>query len=98
MKWGIRKYQNSDGSLTAAGKSKSINKKNDKKNEKQQLSDKTRQRLKVGAIAVVSALAAYGAYRVGQELYINYKYPYIKHSGQSIVNKYKSVKIVGLII
>lgn len=59
MKWGVRRYQNTNGSLTNAGK------------KRRKLSDKNKQRikiaLKVGAIAAGTALAAYGTYKLNQK-------------------------------
>ena len=69
QKWGVRRYQNKDGSLTSAGKKRyGVNQSEDKSiTEKSQfhLSDKQKKMLKVGAIAAGTALAAYGAYKIG---------------------------------
>ena len=58
MKWGVRRYQNADGSYTDAGRRRRLN-----------LSDDTKSKLKTaGKVALgVSAAAAvgYGAYKVG---------------------------------
>lgn len=88
MKWGVRRYQNSDGTLTAAGKkrydgdwdSKSHRPKsttsktsgskgsskagNNDESEKKGLTDKQKKALKIGAVAVGTAVAAYGAYKL----------------------------------
>lgn len=62
MKWGVRRYQNSDGSYTAEGKLR-------RKNVLTNLSDETKHRLKTaGKVALgVGAAAAvgYGAYKLG---------------------------------
>lgn len=59
QKWGVRRYQNPDGTLTNAGR------------KRKGLSDKQKKTLKtalkVGAIAAGTALAAYGAYKLNQK-------------------------------
>lgn len=61
MKWGVRRYQNSDGTLTAAGKARYTD---GNTRQKKGLSDKQKKALKVGAAVAVTALAAYGGYRL----------------------------------
>lgn len=83
QKWGVRRYQNRDGTLTAAGRahlgvgesrgskkadsSNSDSRKSTSSAEEPQakkefhLSDRQKTALKVGAVAVASALAVYGA-------------------------------------
>ena len=63
MKWGVRRYQNPDGTLTAAGK-KRYNDTGRKEAEKKGPSDKQKRALKIGAAVAVTALAAYGGYRL----------------------------------
>lgn len=63
MKWGVRRYQNPDGTLTAAGK-KRYNDAGQDKAKKKGLSDKQKRALKIGATVAVTALAAYGGYRL----------------------------------
>jgi len=65
QKWGVRRYQNKDGTLTNAGK----NRYNDISNsssttKKKGLTDKQKKYLKIGATAVGVGLAAYGVYRL----------------------------------
>lgn len=99
MKWGVRRYQNSDGTLTAAGKkhydtgetkkivaptlkpatsnlssntikppkAKSTNETKEPE-KKKGLSDKQKKAITVGAAVAGTALAAYGAYRVGKAI------------------------------
>ena len=59
QKWGIRRFQNSDGSLTNAGR------------KRRSLSDKQKKTiktaLKVGAVAAGTALLVYGAYKLNQK-------------------------------
>lgn len=78
QKWGVRRYQNKDGSLTPAGKKrvKLTNSINDTKNKikeklstkdgngKLQLTDQQKKALKIGAAAVGTVLAAYSAYKL----------------------------------
>lgn len=75
MKWGVRHYQNNDGSLTSAGK-KRYNKGNNRSNtdksqtdpqkKKKGLTDKQKKYIKIGAAAVGTALAVYGTYKIHQ--------------------------------
>lgn len=74
QKWGRRRYQNEDGSLTDAGRShygysgersnKTDENKNHSDSKRIRLSDKQKRALKIGAAAVGVALAAYGGYKV----------------------------------
>lgn len=58
MKWGVRRFQNKDGSLTSAGKKrKSSNEK------KRGLSDGQKRALKIAGGVAVGALATYGGYK-----------------------------------
>ena len=61
MKWGVRRFQNADGTRTEAGK---------KREKASESSDHSHQNvkkaLKIGAIAVGAAAAAYGAYKLAQ--------------------------------
>lgn len=66
QKWGVRRYQNPDGTYTAEGKAR----RNDSlgtrvKNKWNSLSDKQKTAIKVGAAVAATALIAYGAYKVG---------------------------------
>lgn len=62
MKWGVRRYQNEDGSLTKAGKERYNAE--EESSKKKGLSDKQKTILKVGAAAVATALVAYGTYKL----------------------------------
>lgn len=72
MHWGIRRYQNPDGTLTAAGRArytkgtKSASSTEAKSAKKRGLSDKHKKALKIGAAVAVTALAAYGGYRLAK--------------------------------
>lgn len=56
MRWGVRRYQNPDGTLTADGKEHY----SDKSNNKFHLSDKQKKALKIGLIAAGTGLAIFG--------------------------------------
>ena len=78
MKWGVRRYQNSDGTLTSAGKKKrrsevaksvkiSQRQKSTASNEsekKKGLTDKQKRVLKTGAKIAVAGLVVYGGYKI----------------------------------
>ena len=76
MKWGVRRFQNKDGTRTAAGKkryadnnsSKNENEENSnsEQTKKKGLTDKQKKAIKVGAIVAGTALAAYGSYKIYQ--------------------------------
>ena len=66
QKWGVRRFQNPDGTYTAEGKAR----RNEGigsavKNKWNSLSDKQKTAIKVGAAVVGAALLTYGAYKVG---------------------------------
>ena len=63
MKWGVRRFQDKNGRLTAAGKKRYTDEKNEKKRG---LSDKQKKAIKIGAAVAVSALATYGTYRLAK--------------------------------
>lgn len=65
QKWGIRRYQNEDGSYTLAGKNRRSNQQNKRADsaEPHRLTDKQKKMLAVGAAAVGVGLAVYGAHR-----------------------------------
>ena len=70
MKWGVRRYQNKDGTLTAAGRSRYVGSNAEGTDEKSQkrvgLSDKQKGALKIGAALAVAALGTYGGYRLAK--------------------------------
>ena len=72
MKWGVRRYQNQDGTLTAAGKTRYASNTGENADDKtgikhkKRLSDNQKKVLKIGAGVAVSALAVYGSYRLYQ--------------------------------
>lgn len=71
MKWGVRRYQNKDGSLTNAGKQRydSGNSESNPKTvtgQRKGLSDGQKRAIKVGIAVAATALAAYGTYKLGK--------------------------------
>ena len=67
MKWGVRRYQNKDGTLTTAGRKRYENDNTTEKNAKRsRLSPRQKKALKIGATVAVAALATYGAYRLSK--------------------------------
>ena len=65
MKWGVRRYQNKDGSLTSEGRKRyNEEQKTNEKENRFGLSEKQKKYIKNGAIAVGVALAAYGTYKI----------------------------------
>lgn len=67
QKWGVRRFENSDGSLTEEGKIRY--KKNKSNSTKTKLSnldrkDKVKKAIKIGATVAAAALVTYGAYKV----------------------------------
>lgn len=66
QKWGIRRFQNPDGSLTAAGKQRYGTVENFKRSRegKSQRKEKVKKALKTGAKVAAGAAAAYAVYRL----------------------------------
>ena len=62
QKWGVRRYQNADGTLTAAGKKRYSDDENSTQNSKRGLT--TKQKVAIGAAATASLLAIYGGYKL----------------------------------
>lgn len=66
QKWGVRRFQNPDGTYTAEGKARRNNGITTKiKNKWDSLSDRDKTVIKIGAAAVATGLAVYGMYKVG---------------------------------
>lgn len=63
QKWGIRRFQNKDGTRTAAGKKREKEQSSD---GKLHLTDKQKKYIKIGAAVAATALATYGAYKIYQ--------------------------------
>ena len=67
MKWGVRRYQNKDGSLTAAGKKRYSNEDGDDiDSDNNKKSDRAKTAVKIGATVAGTALVAYGAYKASE--------------------------------
>lgn len=70
MRWGVRRFQNKDGTLTSRGKTrynKARASSGDKpEKERKGLSDRQKKMIKVGATLVVAGLVAYGGYKLAQ--------------------------------
>lgn len=73
QKWGVRRYQNSDGTLTSDGKKRYRDNSNSNKelNEKLNLSDKQNKAIKIGAAIAGNILLAYGIYKATPVLEAN---------------------------
>ena len=67
MKWGIRRYQNKDGSLTSAGKKKYNNKTSYDKNK-----HRIKNIVKTQRVAVISKIASKALNSIGQKYYNKY--------------------------
>ena len=73
MKWGVRRYQKDDGTLTRAGKKKQ----DDRENEDKAKLDKAKRdkAIKIGVAVVATTLAVYGAYKLNKYIRSsNFKY------------------------
>lgn len=69
QKWGIRRFQNKDGSLTSSGKIRYSNRTNHTSDKNRKgLSDKQKKALKIGLAAFGTAVAAYGAYKLNKKI------------------------------
>lgn len=66
QKWGVRRYQNEDGTLTEEGKKRYGSESDGEK--KKGLSDGAKTALKVGAAAAATALAVYGVRKLDDKL------------------------------
>lgn len=67
QRWGVRRFQNEDGSLTTAGKKRIDNKdKNPHTEENKGLSDKQKKAIKIGIAITATALATYGGYKLAK--------------------------------
>ena len=72
MKWGVRRFQKKDGSLTPAGKKRydkdgsSSDAENETGTKRKGLTSKQKKIIAIGAAAVGTALIAYGGYKVSQ--------------------------------
>lgn len=100
MKWGVRRYQNKDGSLTSAGRkrysdgesSKSSSKKQEKSKGGLKLTSEQKKAIAIGSAVAIAAVATYGAYKLGA-------FDNAKDRGMYFVNKVlgqgASTKVTG---
>ena len=64
MKWGVRRYQNANGTLTTAGRNRyRTSEGKEPKTPKRGLSSRQKTAIKAGAACVAVALASYGTYK-----------------------------------
>ena len=93
MKWGVRRYQNKDGTLTAAGRSRYVGSNAEGTDEKSQkrvgLSDKQKRALKIGAALAVAALGTYGGYRLAKSGKLE---PFVAAGKQKAANRLQKEK------
>ncbi|MBO7450608.1 MAG: hypothetical protein J6U54_09580 [Clostridiales bacterium] len=68
QKWGRRRFQNEDGSLTAEGKQRYGSGDGEKKSGAKSDHKKLKTALKVGAVVAGTALAAYGGYKLSEHI------------------------------
>ena len=73
MRWGVRRFQNKNGTLTSAGKkrysddnSSSKDSPEETSSKRKGLTDKQKKYLKIGAAVAVTALVTYGVYKYSQ--------------------------------
>lgn len=71
QRWGIRRFQKKDGTLTAKGRERyredsAASKKQEDEPRKKGLTDKQKKAIKIGAAVVGAALVAYGGYKLSQ--------------------------------
>jgi hypothetical protein len=68
QKWGVRRFQNKDGSYTAEGRSRYLrdSEDSDKRNGVKDFYNKHKKAIKIGAAAVASAAVIYGSYKMYQ--------------------------------
>lgn len=92
MRWGVRRYQNASGSLTAAGRRRyDTGDASGKrfKSERKGLSDGQKSAIKIGAAFVATAAATYGTYRLAK----SGKLKSMASKGKDFVSKMKKSKI-----
>lgn len=80
MKWGIRRFQDKNGHLTASGKKRYDENESDQKSGGIHLTDKQKTAIKIGATIAAAALVTYGAYKLGA-------FDKFKRSGESAAKK-----------
>ena len=90
MRWGVRRFQNKNGTLTSAGKkrysdddSSSKDSPEETSSKRKGLTDKQKKYLKIGAAVAITALATYGGYK----LYKSGKIDKMIEKGKGLLNK-----------
>lgn len=68
MKWGVRRFQNKNGSLTSAGKKRYAGK---SRKRGLKLTDRQKKMIKIGAAVAITGLVAYGGYKLYKSGVIN---------------------------
>lgn len=105
QKWGVRRYQNADGSLTAQGKKrygskevsvKSSSSKKTTKSEHKGLSDGQKKAIKIGAAATAVALATVGTVYLAKTGRLNVLAKIGKQATHNALNSIKKSKISSI--
>ena len=89
MKWGVRRYQNRDGSYTAAGKKRRQSGRASERNQNEERSIKVKKAIIIGAVVAGTALAAYGGTKLIKNVKVDKQ---IKKTVEDQVKKYASQK------
>lgn len=71
QKWGVRRFQNKDGSLTAAGRKHQRGTSGEPEHASNKTSTNLKKAAKIGAAVVATGLAAYGAYKLNSKITAN---------------------------
>lgn len=99
QKWGVRRFQNPDGTLTPDGQKRYGNESS--KSGRKGLTEGQKKALKTAAIvagtAAVAGLAAYGAYKYSDSIKVP-MHDLIVNSGKEVVKEFSSQKVSEQII
>lgn len=93
QKWGVRRYQNKDGSLTSAGK-KRYSTSTDSSEHKRGLTDKQKKYIVIGASAVAATMLVAGAMYVNKKSNFSTGIQHIKFGEKIDINKLDSTEKV----
>lgn len=94
QKWGVRRYQNKDGTRTEAGKRRERAKdmpEDEGKKIKKQLDDRTKKILKVGSAAVATALVVAGGYALYKSGKLDPAINKLAEKGQDFLNSSRNI-------
>lgn len=93
MHWGVRRYQNQDGSYTSKGRGRYDN--TGESSKKSSRKSKLKKAAKIGAGAAAAGLAAYGAYRLAKSGKLGAAASVVKRKASRSVNsaQYHATKI-----